>query len=173
MEFYSESNRPKTIPQPETSQYEDEYEEVINKDGKVELKKTGTINVYEKIQAASEGITLRELISKYQIKVDDWDLTKINDSINDLTEIPENIIEYMNIVNKAKEIFESAPEQVRKVFNNNFNEFLIGSQNGSLKSALKKYQPEAQKIEEQSNIQPIEEKDVEEQNLTPNGGINL
>lgn len=122
---------------PETNKLEPEYKEIINKNGKKELKETGKINVYEKIQEAREGTALEELTKKYLIKINDMDLTKIEDTVTDLTNMPTNLIETMNIINSAREVYDNSPAELRNKFNNNFTEFLAGAQNGTLESLLK------------------------------------
>lgn len=156
--FYSESNRPKTIPMPKTNKYEPEYKEVLNKNGKKELKEVGKINVYEKIQEARAGSALDEITKKYLIKINDMDLTKLEEAVTDLTNVPTNLIETMNVINNAKEIYESAPAELKNRFNNNFTEFIAGAQNGTLESLLKKKEiKEAIKQEDKSLLTQLEE----------------
>ncbi|UPW36499.1 internal scaffolding protein [Peromfec virus RodF8_36] len=136
--FYSESNTPPRMFQPETSRTEPDYEERLDKDGKKYLKKVGETDVYEKIQEARSGTELAQLIENFKIKINENDLTKVEETIIDVTNIPTNMIDALNVVEQAKTTFNTAPKEIRETFNNNFTEFLAGAQNGTLKSLLTK-----------------------------------
>ena len=143
---------------PITSKFEPEYKEIINKNGKKELKETGKINVYEKIQEAREGTAIEELTKKYLVKINDMDLTKLDEAVTDLTNMPTNLIETMNVINKAREIYDNSPAELRNKFNNNFTEFIAGAQNGTLESLLKKKEiKEAIKEQDKSLQDEIEQ----------------
>lgn len=179
MEFYSESNKPKTIATPCGSKFEPEYEEVINnKTGKTELKKTGETNVYDKIQESKESALLENIIKKYKIDINENNLTKIEETINDLTNLPDNLIDNLNIINQAKQTFEQSPQEVKQFFNNNFNEFLAGSENGTLNSLIKeiktknKIETKNEQINEQQQTQKIELTQEQIKKMIQEGIIN-
>ncbi|UPW40912.1 internal scaffolding protein [Sigmofec virus UA08Rod_6125] len=135
--FYSESNRPKTIPMPETNSIEPVYEEFLDKNGKYYLKQTDSIDLYQKIQDARPGVDLNEVIKKHQIQINDFDLSKIDEiGITDLTDTPDNLIEAQNKIIEARRIYNEMPTAIKTKFNNNFNEFLQGAENGTLKSYI-------------------------------------
>lgn len=139
MLFYSESNKPTRVAMPKCPKYQPEYEEFIDpKTGNEYLKETGKTNTYERIQEAKDGALLKNIIERYNFKIDETRLDKIENTINDFTGIPDNIIESLNIVNQARTTFDEMPKDIKNMFNNNFNEFLIGAQNGTLKSILDK-----------------------------------
>jgi hypothetical protein len=129
---------------PTTSKFEPEYKEILNAQGKKFLKKVGETNVYEKIQAGKDSATLENLINKYKIKINDENLTKLDETITDLTNIPTNLVEALNTIDEARATYENSPTEIKKVFNNNFTEFLAGSQNGTLESLIKQYKPQQQ-----------------------------
>lgn len=144
--FYSESNRPKTIPMPKTSTLEKEYKEKIGKNGKKELVEVGVTNVYEKIQEARQGSELATLINQYKMKINENNILELEKTVTDLTNIPTNLIEAQNMINDAKNTFNLMPTEIKQTYNNNFNEFLAGSMNGSLETLIKEYKPT--KVEE-------------------------
>lgn len=136
--YYTESERKPIIPMPACSKYETEYKEIVDKEGNLELKEVGKINIYDKIQEARASVELKELLAKYQPEINENDLTKIEEITADFTNLPENLIEVTNILNNARSVFDQAPVEIKQAFNNNFNEFLAGSQNGTLKSLIEK-----------------------------------
>ena len=149
MEFYTEFKKRKTIPHPECNKLVQEYREVIDKEGKVKLEETEKINIYEKIQEAGEGIILNELIEKYAMKINQGNVMQLDELIEDFTEVPDNMIDAMNLIDKAKNIYEKQPKDIKNAFNNNFNEFIAGAENGGLKTYLEQneqYRKEKEKI---------------------------
>lgn len=139
--FYSNNNRPATIPMPKTNTLEPEYKEKISKNGKKELVQTGVTNIYEKIQDARQGSELATLINQYKMKVNENNILELEKTIVDLTNIPTNLIEAQNMINDAKNTFNLMPTEIKQTYNNNFNEFLAGSMNGSLETLIKEYKP--------------------------------
>ena len=131
--FWDNSPKP-IIPMPQCSKFEPEYREELDKDGNKYLKKIGQINFYDKIQEARDSVELSNLIQMYLPKVDEFDLTKIEETIEDFTYLPDNLIDVENIILKAREVFDTSPIEIKNLFNNNFHSFLAGSQNGTLES---------------------------------------
>jgi len=166
-------NCPKPIiPMPECSKFETEYREELDKDGNKYLKKIGKINVYDKIQEAREGVELSNLIEMYRPKIDEFDLTKMEESIADFTNMPDSLIDVENIILKAKDLWNGSPLEIKNLFNNNFNTFLAGAQNGTLESFVKQkreaFSSENIKVEE---VHPTEEEIQHAQEILK--GVNL
>lgn len=163
MQYYSESRRPERIYQPKCNRIEPIYQETIDKKtGKEILKKVDEVNVYEKIQAASEGSTLHELIQRYKINIDESlvEAKKLLDTeIKDYTKAPSSLMEAMEIINTSKSTFEGLSKDLKLKFNNSFSEFLAAANNGTLEATLKslKKQPIEQTIETKPNTTKIEQ----------------
>lgn len=137
MKFYSESNRPRTIPQPETSRIEPEYQERTDpKTGKKYLKKTGEVDVYAKIQESKESSLLKNILDRYKIDPKD-SATKIDENIFDYTTQPANLMEALAIAEEAKEIYNQSSADIKQAFNNSYTEFLAGAVDGRLKKVIK------------------------------------
>ena len=160
--FYSETNRPARVIQPATRTTEPEYKETIDtKTGKKVLKKIGEIDVYEKIQTATEGTSLKELINRYNIDPSESavKLETETGEILDYTNQPRNLMEALEITNQAKNLFENSSKEIKQKFNNNFTEFLAAANNGKLETALKEFKPKkettAEILENQISIDEI------------------
>lgn len=169
--FWDNSPKP-IIPMPECPKTVPDYREELDKDGNKYLKQIGVINFYDKIQEARESVELSNLIEMYRPKVDEFDLTKMEEAIADFTNMPDNLIDVENIILNAKDIWNGSPIEIKNLFNNNFNTFLAGAQNGTLESFVKQKRevklPEQLKVEE---TRPSEEEIQHAQEILK--GVNL
>lgn len=100
------------------------YQEQINKkSGKKELVKTGETNIYEMIQQELEQTKIETIIHK--LAMGDLSVLKQADiTYVDATEMPTTLMEFQNIVVKAKQEFDKFPEEVRKEFNNSAEKYV-------------------------------------------------
>lgn len=137
--FYTAYQKPTRKQQDFSNQYQQTYR--IERD-----KKTGTrkivedtkINIYDKIQEGFEEVKIKNQIQKYDINTQER-LKVDKEKIIDLTEVPENLCESMNIIANAKSIFERQSKEVKKMFNNDWQEFIAASEDGRLKNLIKQY----------------------------------
>lgn len=135
--FYSETNRPKTIAMPKSSQYETEYIEEVDKDGKKHLKEVGKTNVYEKIQASLEATKVENIIKRYTMNPANVELLNRRVAIYaDISDVPENMIDAYNTIEQAKDHFAGEDTKIKEAFNNSFTEYLAGAMNGKLAEVL-------------------------------------
>lgn len=151
--FYSDTRRPKRITQPRCSKLEPVYEERLDtKTGKPYLKKIKEENIYEKIQCAAEGITLKEIIQRYQIDPSESakTLESVSGEIRDFTNMPDNILSALECSIQAKSVFDLAAPEIKNKFNNNYTEFLAAAASGKLTKVLNEYLP-ADKYVNQNN----------------------
>lgn len=156
--FYSESNKPKTIPMPETSKFETTYIEKINpKTGKKELVETGKTNVYEKIQEAINGNEINNLMETY--KNINQIATPANDAIIDLTELPENLIEANNMLIDARNEFNAKTTKFKQKFNNSFEQYVAAFKSGKLQKALIEEAKEKMEQVSKPEIQPSQQQE--------------
>lgn len=106
----------------------EEIEEVIDmrigEDGKEEFYVKGKTNVYAKIQAEAEGTKIENILAKALQTGDTSILQKAQTQFADLTEMPENIFEAQLKIKEAEKTFAELPLEIRKEYNNNFNEYL-------------------------------------------------
>ena len=114
--FYSDQKRPSRLTQPKTNKYEPEYEERIDtKTGKKYLKETGKTNVYEKIQEAKEGCSLKEIMKRYGIdpNLSAQKVETETGEIFDYTGTPKSLMEALEITNEARNMFEKSSKEIK------------------------------------------------------------
>lgn len=109
---------------PAGSKFLNVYQEQINKKtGRKELVKTGETNIYEMIQQELEPTKIENIIHK--LAMGDLSVLKQADiTYVDATEMPSTLMEFQNIVVKAKQEFDKFPEEVRKEFNNSAEQYV-------------------------------------------------
>lgn len=147
MEFKSRTNYPATIPMPQCSKIQPTFELKIDKEtGKKELKKSGSTNIYEKIQAAKESTLIYNIIERYKQGYEEV-LTKTKGIYADITQMPTSLAEAQQRLIDAENYFNKMPLELRKEFNNSYTEFLASINNGNIEKIAKKYA----KVEEKEN----------------------
>lgn len=104
-----------------------EYELVITKDGREELQKTGMTDIQEFIDSHLESVLLQNIIARYQAG-DTEALEKVKGFYADVKDMPSNFAEVMNLGIKGKQFFDKLPVEVKKLYNNNYMEFLLEPQ---------------------------------------------
>ena len=139
MEFYSRIKKPDTIPAPSGEKVVPTFSLRISKEtGRQELVKTGTTDIYEKIQAAKEGTLIYNIIERFQ----NGDITALNKNklcYGDTTIVPKTLAGMKQALIDAENNFNKLPLEVRKEFNHNVNEYLNAIDNGSINSRLEKF----------------------------------
>ena len=144
----------------------DVYEDIVNpKTGKLETKKTGEENFYEKIQAMKESQELENIIKRYNINLNDNHITEIADEVVDMTNAPQDLIEAYAATKKLENLFNNSTSEIKNYFKD-FGGFLKSFQNGTLKRELQQLHSNNIKIPE---IKP--EVKPESQNLTLKEGV--
>lgn len=144
----------------------DIYEDIINpKTGKLETKKTGEENFYEKIQAMKESQELENIIKRYNINLNDNHITEIADEVIDMTNAPQDLIEAYAATKKLEKIFNETTSNVKNYFKD-FGGFLKSFQNGTLKRELQTLHSNNKKVETKTP-----EVKQESQNLTLKEGV--
>lgn len=155
MEFYTNFKKPPRKQETFTNQMQKIYEEKIDsKTGKRKLIEKEEINIVDKIQEYAEETKISNLIAKYnadmikQIAMDE-------EKIIDLTNLPQNLAESLSIIDEAKKIWNNQSVELKQKFNNDFNQFVAGAENGQLTKILQeKLNTEITKfnIESQANL---------------------
>lgn len=144
--FYSESNRPKTIPAPAGSKWQIKYKEVINEKGEPEIKAVGKTNIYEKIQAYKKQCLVYNIIERFE----NGDITALNKTQGqylDTTEIPTNINDLNELKNKTIETVNKLPDELKeKIINKGYIEQrdIVDYLNKSLKQEEQKQDEQKQ-----------------------------
>ena len=168
--FYTMFNRA-----PRTSKnFEEKYEQTYKikrdeKNGTRKLVPDEKINIYEKIQEGAEELKIKNMIARYDPKT--MERLKVDEkNIIDLTNVPENLIDSMNIIANAKSIFERQSKEIRKEFNNDYRQFIAASENGKLTEVLEKHLPKQQAINQGTVQQAVNPGTVQQ---TVNPGTNI
>lgn len=147
----------------------DIYEDIVNpKTGKLETKKTGEENFYEKIQAMKESQELENIIKRYNINLNDNHITEIADEVVDMTNAPQDLIEAYAATKKLEKIFNETTSDIKNYFKD-FGGFLKSFQNGTLKRELQQLHSNKKVETKTPEVKP--EVKQESQNLTLKEGV--
>ncbi len=157
MEFFTNYKRPPRMKENYTKQTQAVYkEEFDKKTGKRKLVKTEEINIVDKINEYAEETKISNILKKYNLDMIKQ-IAKDETKIIDLTNVPENLMETMAIIDNAKYVWERQSKELKAKFNNDFKQFIAGSENGQLANMLQeeiKTQATKFNLEHQANIQP-------------------
>lgn len=139
-EFYSNTRRTPRMQESFTKREQKVYvEDIDKKTGKRILREDVPVDIYDKIQEYAEETKLSNIFKKYQATMQLRDNLKFDEQkIIDMTNLPENLIETMAIIDNAKAIFDRQTVEVKQKFNNDFKQFIAGSENGQVVELLNK-----------------------------------
>lgn len=114
MEFYSAFNPPESKPTCAGEETRKTYRWAENEDGKKELVEDEEINIADEVESYHEETKISNIIRRATFDVNAANML-LGDSGNgseDLTAMPENLMEAQNIVIKAKQAYASlTPKQ--------------------------------------------------------------
>lgn len=113
---------------PAGTMYLNTYQEEITKKGGKQLVKIGETNIYETVQADLESCKIENILHAVAM----GDLNALNQreaTYCDTTTMPKTLMEYQNLVIKAKDEFYKMPIEIRKDFDNDPEKYvsLMGS----------------------------------------------
>lgn len=169
MEYKTIENRyrPKT---PHGSNLIPTYGEAIDKNGKTYLKKTGDINMYEKIQASLEETKIYNILEQFLQSGDETILKRREGIYGNFLDIPKSPIELQNTIMRAEKDFEALDKDVRAEFENDVGIFKQSILDGTFENRMEKYIKN--KINKQSKQTQIQETKTQQQEQQ-NQGVNL
>ena len=151
MEFYSNTRRPPRMAEKFTNREQVIYKEITNpKTGVRELVEKERVDIVDKIMEYKDEVTLSNMLNKYRVDLASQ-VRNEEERFIDLTQLPENLIETMATIDNAKELWDNQSPELKKEFNNNFREFLAGTENGKLVELVNKH---TQRTQEQQLKQP-------------------
>ena len=158
--FFTQYNKPPANPTPEGTRYINTYQEVIDKNGKMTLEKTGEHNVYEEIQADAESCKIENILKRVAM----GDLEALNQrqaTYCDATTLPHSLMEAQNLTIRLKDEFYKMPLEVRKEFNNSPEMYvnLMGTE--EFKTIMSPYNEKIAKIAAEKNHKEYEKKVAE------------
>lgn len=137
IEFRSRTNLPKCKGSPTGEKEIQNFRSKIDKEtGKIEIVPDGKINIYDKIQAAAEGTTIKEIINRFQ----QGDLEALNQAAKqyaDTTGLPKTLAEAHQRIIDAEAMFMKLPPEIREKFNHSPIEFVAPANEEKVKQVLK------------------------------------
>lgn len=99
---------------------------VLDKYGNKTIEPKGPIDLYSQIQSWRDECDINILMAKFT----NGDRTALMQRVGaylDLTQIPDNFNDMLNLTTQASSVFDSLPVEVKEVFGNNVNNFLANS----------------------------------------------
>lgn len=109
------------------------------------IKKQGEVDLYAQIQSWRDECDINILMAKFT----NGDRTALMQRVGeylDLSLVPDNFNDMLNMTTKAKDVFNSLPVEIKEVFGNNVNNFLANSQTKEFAEILSK-SPEQLRLE--------------------------
>lgn len=162
MGFYTQVNRPKTIPNESGREFYEDYQERINKDtGEKELVIVGKHSIVEQIQAGAEDTKLINILKR--VAMGDTSVLMQKDPIYcDATTMPKNLMEAQNLLIRAKTEFERMPEEVRNMFNNNPDKYVSEMGTPEFLEKMAPFNKKLAEIKEAGNLKAYNKKVAEQ-----------
>lgn len=147
--FYSQYNRPKTLPCNSGSKFLNKYQETI-KEGIRSLIKVGKTNVYDIIQSHAKEGDVKWIIA--QFSKGNLDVLRKGDPVyTDATTMPTSLMEAQNLCLRMKQEFEQMPSEVKKAFNYSSDLYIEKMGTEEFKKIMKPYNEKVAKIAEEKN----------------------
>lgn len=151
MFFNKWDNQPPSEPTPCGTKYIDTYQEKYNKEGELELVVTGKTNVYEMIQSNVESTKIENLL--HAVAMGDINAMKQRDATYmDATNMPRDLMEMQNLVIKAKREFEEYPAEVKELFNNSADQYVMSMGTDEFFEKMSPYNNKIKAIEEAGSL---------------------
>lgn len=105
------------------SRIHDVYTPEFDKNGVMNLVKTGQENIYDYIQSHADSVNIHVLLRRFRNGEADV-LQRVQGVYGDFTEMPKTYAEAMNAMIKAEQYFNSLPVDVRANFGHSYAQFL-------------------------------------------------
>ena len=156
--IYSLLNRPKAEPTPAGSTTLPTYTECINKKTqKLELERTGEIDVYAKIQEHHEECKIENIMKR--AAMGDMSALQQKEGIYvDTTNMPKTLMEANNLVIQLQNEFYELPIEVRKEFDNSADVYVAKMGSKEYNEIMGKYNEQVAKIAEEKNFKEYQKK---------------
>lgn len=135
MKFYTPYSPPPSKPHPS---FPFEIKDYIKDSSTGELVECGTIPIYERIQSYHESTTLTYKLKRLAMG-DNSALGLPSDSYGDYTEVPTDLRQILDARKKIIQDFNNLPDDLRKVFNNDFNLFEESVKDGTAERRIYDY----------------------------------
>lgn len=100
-----------------------EYTAQYRQDGVLELVETGEHDLYADIQSHKDSCDLQLIINRY-FNGDPAALSRVQGVYMDVSEMPDNIHQAMQLMDNARRDFDTLPVDIKAKFGNDPNQFL-------------------------------------------------
>lgn len=100
-----------------------EYTAQYRQDGVLELVETGEHDLYADIQSHKDSCDLQLIINRY-FNGDPAALSRVQGVYTDVSEMPDNIHQAMQLMDNARRDFDTLPVDIKAKFGNDSNQFL-------------------------------------------------
>lgn len=133
--FQTQYREPKRVHSNVGSRVKKTYGPVFRENGSFYLEEKGEEDTYAFIQSFKDSVDINVIMKRYvngEVDV----LSKVQGFYGDVTGMPQNFAQTLNLVNDGRTLFESLPVETRSLFNHNFNEFMSAVVDGSLMDRL-------------------------------------
>lgn len=136
----------------------DIFKHEITKNGLKELVKTGETNVYEKIQESLEETKIENIIAR--VVNGDTSMLRANGQFIDCTDIPNNLIEARQAMQRLENAWQQLPKEIKANYNWNIEEYIAkaGTEGWMIDMGLIKVPTEVAK----ENLSKLKEEITEE-----------
>lgn len=115
------------------------YQWKYNNDGTRELEMVDEKNVYHEIQQYKEDCDIVNIISRLG-GINNLQQLPPRGVYADMTQLPKNLYEAVELQEKAKNSFLKLPKEIREDFNNDMLQFMASIGTEKWNSSLKKYE---------------------------------
>ena len=118
-----------------------DYSPKVNKDGTIDLVESGKFDLQEWYNSQAEGCDMHLIVSRY-LAGDHDVLSRVQGVSFDATSYPKTYAEMLQKVIDGQRLFDSLPPDVRKDYNNDFNQFFAAaSSDGFYDELISRLQP--------------------------------
>ena len=103
--------------------YVDDYVGDLDRNGNLTLKKVGKTDLYEQIQSYADSCDMKLIVSRY-MSGDMTALNRVQGIYTDITDMPTNLHEALELIDKAHTDFFTLPLEIRQKFDNSVDNFI-------------------------------------------------
>lgn len=156
LSFCTKFDSRERVPSNSGSRFLDTYKMQVMEDGRMELEKTGVIDVYDEINSHAESVDIHVILDRFQKTGDLTLFEKASGFYADITEMPNTYAELLQRVIDAEEIFASLSPDIRAQFNHSSSEFFASIGTEKFNSVFAPAEPSS------ASAEPKKESEVNE-----------
>lgn len=101
-----------------------EFESSFDEKGRIVLTPVNPQNKYLEIQSFADSVDINILIAKYEAG-DETALNRVQGYYGDFSNLPDNIHDIYNLIQRARQDFDGLDVGIRNQFDNSFEQYLF------------------------------------------------